>query len=279
MARATVFRFKGTADPLEAGRSLGVGAVLTGSVSRRGGQVSVSAELVETKTGARLWGERYDRPFAELIRLQDLLATGAAKGLRLQLSGEEKRNLSRFGTDNAEAYDLVLRARQLFARETEEDDLEARRLFLQAIEKDPRFAEAYLGLRGTYTGPPRTAGCGPPTPGRSRRRRCAKAARDRPGERPGAGLACEPAFPRRLGLGGRRARLPRPDRRPPAAVRRAVPSAWRCSCGPAAVRTRPPPCWSGRCESTPATSSRGSTWRTTWRTPDGSTRRSRSTRP
>jgi len=151
MARATVFRFKGTADPLAAGRQLGVGAVLTGSVARRGGQVSVSAELVETKTGARLWGERYDRPFAELIRLQDLLATGAANGLRLVLSGEERRNFSRFGTENAEAYDLVLRARQLFARETEEDDLEARRLFLQAIEKDPRFVEAYLGVRGTYT--------------------------------------------------------------------------------------------------------------------------------
>ncbi len=151
MARATVFRFKGSADPLQVGRELGVGAVLTGSVARRGGQVSVSAELVETKTGARLWGERYDRPFAELIRLQDLLATGTAKGLRLTLSGEERRNLSRFGTENAEAYDLVLRARQLLARETEEDDLEARQLFLQAIEKDPRFVEAYLGVRGTYS--------------------------------------------------------------------------------------------------------------------------------
>jgi serine/threonine-protein kinase len=151
MARATVFRFKGSVDPLEVGRGLGVGAVLTGSVARRGGQVSVSAELVDTKTGARLWGERYDRPFAELIRLQDLLATGTAKGLRLALSGEERRNLSRFGTENAEAYDLVLRARQLFARETEEDDLEARQLFLQAIEKDPKFVEAHLGVRGTYS--------------------------------------------------------------------------------------------------------------------------------
>jgi TolB-like protein/cytochrome c-type biogenesis protein CcmH/NrfG len=150
MARATVFRFKGTADPLEAGRQLGVGAILTGSVSRRGGQVSISAELVETKTGARLWGERYDRPFAELIRVQNLLVTRVASGLRLRLSAEEKRRLGRYGTENAEAYDLVLRARGLFARDTEEDDLEARRLFLQAIEKDPRFVEAYLGISGTY---------------------------------------------------------------------------------------------------------------------------------
>jgi TolB-like protein/Tfp pilus assembly protein PilF len=150
MARATVFRYKGTTDPLRVARDLGVEAVLTGSVLRRGGQVSVSAELVEAKTGARLWGDRLDRPFAELVRMQDLLANGVASGLGLRLSSEERQRLSRFGTNDPEAYDLVLHARQLFARDTEEDDFEARRLFQQAIEKDPRFVEAYLGLAGTY---------------------------------------------------------------------------------------------------------------------------------
>jgi TolB-like protein/cytochrome c-type biogenesis protein CcmH/NrfG len=151
MARATVFRHKGTADPLGVARSLGVGAVLTGSVSRRGGQVSVSAELVETKTGARLWSERFDRPFSELVRVLDLLAKGVATGLQLQLSPEERRSLSRYGTDNAEAYDLALHARQLFARDVEEDDLEARQLYQQALEKDPKFVDAYLGIAGSYT--------------------------------------------------------------------------------------------------------------------------------
>jgi TolB-like protein/tRNA A-37 threonylcarbamoyl transferase component Bud32/Tfp pilus assembly protein PilF len=150
MARATVFRYKGTADPLRAARDLGVEAVLTGSVLRRGGQVSISAELVETKTGARLWGDRIDRSFADLVHVQDLLANGVANGLRLRLSPEDKLSLSRFGTDDSEAYDLVLHARQLFARDSEQDDREARRLYVQAIEKDPRFVEAYLGLAGTY---------------------------------------------------------------------------------------------------------------------------------
>jgi serine/threonine protein kinase/tetratricopeptide (TPR) repeat protein len=150
MARATVFRYKGTPDPLRAARDLGVEAVLTGSVLRRVGQVSISAELVETKTGARLWGDRIDRPFADLVHVQDLLANGTASGLRLRLTPEEKLSLSRFGTDDSEAYDLVLHARQLFARDSEEDDQEARRLYVQAIEKDPRFVEAYLGLAGTY---------------------------------------------------------------------------------------------------------------------------------
>jgi serine/threonine protein kinase len=70
MARATVFRFKGAADPQEPGRTLGVGAVLTGSVSRRANRLLISAELVEVPTGARLWGEEYDRPLADLLRVQ-----------------------------------------------------------------------------------------------------------------------------------------------------------------------------------------------------------------
>jgi TolB-like protein/tetratricopeptide (TPR) repeat protein len=151
MARATVFRHRGTTDPLGVARELGVEAVLTGSVLRRGGQVSISAELVETKTGARLWGDRIDRPFTEVVRMQDVLAKGVASGLRLRLTPEENLVVSRYGTDNPEAYDLVLHARQLFARDTEEDDLEARRLYQLAIAKDPHFVEAYLGLAGTYS--------------------------------------------------------------------------------------------------------------------------------
>ncbi len=232
MARATVFRFKGSADPLEAGRKLGVEAVLTGSVSRRGGQFSISAELVETKTGARLWGERYDRPFGELIRVQDLLATGVATGLRLSLSREEKRTLSRFGTENAEAYDLVLRARQLFARDNEEDDFEARRLFRQAAEKDPRFAEAYLGLRGTYA---RAASNGWMRPAEAwplADAALGKAVEIDPNNVLLRGCVREQALPLGLGLGRGGTRLPRAGQRPPVVVRRAVPGAalflWAC---------------------------------------------------
>ena len=86
MARATVFRFKGVADPQEAGRELGAGAVLTGSVARRGDRLLITAELVETSSGVRLWGERYDRPLADLLRVQDLIASDISDGLRLRLS-------------------------------------------------------------------------------------------------------------------------------------------------------------------------------------------------
>ncbi|HET7292164.1 MAG TPA: protein kinase [Vicinamibacteria bacterium] len=150
MARSTVFRFKGATDPLEAGRKLGVGAVLTGTVARKGDRVAISAELVEIETGARLWGDRYDRPVTDMMSVGDSLALGIASGLRLRLSGADEQSLRRHGTENAQAYDLYLRARHRFAGEAEEDDIEARRLVQQAIEKDPRFLEAHLLLWGAY---------------------------------------------------------------------------------------------------------------------------------
>src|SRR5207245_5014638 len=99
------------ADPQEEGRKLGGGAVRTGSVSRRGNQLSISAELMEIATGARLWGEKYDRPFAELLHVQDAIAMEVTNGLRLRLSSQEKRAVGGQGTENAAAYELALQGR------------------------------------------------------------------------------------------------------------------------------------------------------------------------
>ena len=157
MARTTVARFKHTADARAAGRQLGVGAVLTGTTSKRDRQIIVSAELVDVSTGVRLWGQTYDRPAADLLRVQDSIALEIVDSLRLRLSRDEKRSLAAHPTGNDEAYELFLRARFLLQHDTEEDDLEARRLYLQALEKDPNFVDAYLGVASTYA---RSAGNG-----------------------------------------------------------------------------------------------------------------------
>lgn len=157
MAHGTVSRFKGVADPQSAGRTLGVGAVVTGKVSRRGEQVVITAEMIDSATGQRLWGATYDRPFTDLFRIQDSIVSSIADGLRLQLSGQEKQRLGGYGTENLEAYELYLKGRLLMVSDTEEDDLAARELFLQAVEKDPRFVEAQIGIAGTYM---RSAGAG-----------------------------------------------------------------------------------------------------------------------
>jgi eukaryotic-like serine/threonine-protein kinase len=157
MARTTVAAFTNTTDPLSAGRELGVGAILTGTISRRGPQVLVTAELVEVSTGARLWGQTYDRPMGDVLRIQNSIAGEIADGLRLHLSPQQKQDLAAYITRNPEAYESFLKARFLLQHDNEEDDLEARRLFLQAIEKDPAFAYAYEGVAATYV---RSAGNG-----------------------------------------------------------------------------------------------------------------------
>ncbi|HSE63814.1 MAG TPA: protein kinase [Thermoanaerobaculia bacterium] len=151
MARGTVFRVQESTSPLETGRKLGVGAVLAGSVSRRGNDVSVSAELIDTETGARLWGEKYDRPLSDLLRVQDSIALAVADGLRLRLPEEERRALSLHGTENSAAYELMLKARHFFQKTTEEANLEAKRLYEEAAEADPKFVEARLGISGAYS--------------------------------------------------------------------------------------------------------------------------------
>ena len=139
-ARATVMRLKGNPNPQEAARALGVGAVVTGALSRRGTQIVVSAELIHGATGERLWGQKFDRPLADLMRVQDTIVLSIAEGLQLRLSGEEKARLGGFGTDNPEAYELFLKGRFLMQRETEEDDLEALRLFKLAQKKTRTFS-------------------------------------------------------------------------------------------------------------------------------------------
>ena len=120
MARATVFRFKGSTDPQEVGRKLGVGAVLTGTISRREGRLSISAELMDVASGARLWGDNYNRPFTDLLHVQDEIASDISDGLRLRLTEPEKRALGRHGTENPEAYELFLKARYACIKDTEE---------------------------------------------------------------------------------------------------------------------------------------------------------------
>ena len=150
MARATVFRFKGSKDPQEAGRKLGVGAVLTGR-SPGGRAVSRSRRSWWTSRRARASGARtYDRPFADLLRVQDQIASDISAGLRLHLTEPEKRALGRHGTENTEAYELFLKARYFFFKDTEDGYLEAIRLFNEATQKDPKFAEAYAWAGGIH---------------------------------------------------------------------------------------------------------------------------------
>jgi serine/threonine-protein kinase len=152
MARSTVFNYKGkTIDPREAGRQLGVDAILTGTVTSRSGQLRVTAELVDVATGVRLWSNKYDRPAAEVVSVQDEIASAIIdEGIRLRLSGDERRRLVRRFTDDAVAYESYLRARHLVLRGSEAEILQARKLLVHATGRDPQFALAHNVLAASY---------------------------------------------------------------------------------------------------------------------------------
>jgi serine/threonine protein kinase/tetratricopeptide (TPR) repeat protein len=180
MARATVMRLKGQ-DPRQAAEALGVAAIVTGTVAKRGSEIAIAAELIERTTGQRLWGQTFERPVGDLMRVQDSIVLSIVEGLQLRLSGEERARLGGFGTSNPEAYELFLKGRFLLESDTEEDELAARKLFMQAVQKDPNFVDAYMALSSSYA---RGAGSGYEPPGEAlalARQAIAKAAALDPG--------------------------------------------------------------------------------------------------
>ena len=148
--RGGVFKGKNV-DPQAAGRQLGVDAIVSGTVARRSGQLRITAELVDVRTGAVLWSGKYDRDEADLLPIQDQIASAILdEGIRLKLSEADRRRLVQHSTNNPEANELYLRALFYEAKETEGDYLTARKLLLEAIGKDKNFARAFGALARNY---------------------------------------------------------------------------------------------------------------------------------
>ena len=151
LARSTMFRFKGKdADPQAVGKQLGVDTVLTGKVVQVGESLNVQADLVNVSDGSQLWGERYTRKTSDLLAVQEDIAREIVVTLRPKLSGEQREQVTKRYTDNAEAYQLYLKGRFYWNKRTGEGFNQAIDYFRQAIEKDPNYALAYAGLADCY---------------------------------------------------------------------------------------------------------------------------------
>jgi eukaryotic-like serine/threonine-protein kinase len=151
MARSTVFRYRGPAvEPLSAGRDLKVDAVLTGRVVPRGDLLTVEAELVDVASGTRLWGERYQGPFARVMRVPEEVAREISSTLQLRLSPEQAARLGRRETEDPEAYRLYLKGRFYWNKRTGDGFRRAIEFFEQASARDPQYALPHVGLADTY---------------------------------------------------------------------------------------------------------------------------------
>lgn len=151
MARSTVFRFKGKEDdPAKVGQTLKVDAVLTGRITRRGDELKIAADLVNTADGTEIWGAQYTRTLAEVSTLQDEITHDVAAKLRSRLTGEQQRQMSRGHTQNSAAYQHYVKGRYLLNKRGKDNINKSLELFQQAIDADPGYALAYAGLADAY---------------------------------------------------------------------------------------------------------------------------------
>jgi serine/threonine protein kinase/Tfp pilus assembly protein PilF len=149
--RGVVFRYKGSEISAETvGAELKVRAILTGRVMQRGDTLIVAAELLDVAKVAQIWGAQYKRKMADLLAIQEEIASEIAEKLRLHLPGEPKKQFtSQFTADN-EAYKLYLKALYFQNRPSVESLQKAINYSRQAIEHDPTFASAYVVLAISY---------------------------------------------------------------------------------------------------------------------------------
>jgi DNA-binding winged helix-turn-helix (wHTH) protein/TolB-like protein len=133
-------------NSVEAARTLGVDAVLEGTIQKDGGRLRVTARLVRAVTGEQIWADRFEQQSAGLFALQDALSASIAKALAFELSKADSDTLLRRGTENPEAYEKYLRGRFYQTHNTAEGLSRSIELYEQAVALDPNFAEAHAGI-------------------------------------------------------------------------------------------------------------------------------------
>ncbi len=146
-ARSSVFRYKGRdATPQQIGKELNVQAILNGRVAQRGNDITLHIELVDAKTETALWSADYNRSMTNLTTLQGEIARDVSSKLRLKLSSPDEQKLAKNYTANTEAYQLYLKGRFHVFKLTPTEVKTGISYFQQAIQLDPNYALAYVGL-------------------------------------------------------------------------------------------------------------------------------------
>jgi TolB-like protein len=147
IARTSVMNYKKKEKNVsEIAKELGVGSLVEGSVRKAGNRVRVTVQLINAGTEEHLWSSHYDNNLDDIFAVQSEIAEKVAGELKAQLLDSEKETLQKKPTENLEAYGNFLRGKELFRDEKEASVRQALALFEKAIELDPGFAKAYVGV-------------------------------------------------------------------------------------------------------------------------------------
>ena len=150
-SRTSVFTYKNRQmDVREIGRQLGVDAVVEGSVRKSGGALRITAQLVSTRSGYRLWSAAFDRTVADVFAIQEELSRAIVARVTGSLLGPDIRGAGRPADPDPTAYDLYLRGRFAWHQRTRDGLDRAIEHFSAAVARAPDYARAYVGLADAH---------------------------------------------------------------------------------------------------------------------------------
>jgi TolB-like protein/DNA-binding winged helix-turn-helix (wHTH) protein/Tfp pilus assembly protein PilF len=151
ISRSSVMRYKGTLKSVQdIARELNVDAIVEGTVSRSAGHLRVSAQAIRAVPEEHLWAEHYDRPPGDLVALQEQLAREIADGIRVQLSAGDRAILEARRVVSPVAHEAFLKGRYYWARRNEAGTRRALEYFQAAIDAQPDYAAAYVGMADSF---------------------------------------------------------------------------------------------------------------------------------
>lgn len=153
-ARTSSFAFRNTSSTvIEISQALKVGTILEGSIRHAGGQMRVTAQLIDAQSGYHLWSKNYDRAFGEVFEVQDDIAFNISQSLKLTMDEGSRPDSASGITSDIEAFSLYLKGRELFNDRIhlrDEGLRQALDFFRQSAEQDPGFAKAHAGIALVY---------------------------------------------------------------------------------------------------------------------------------
>ncbi len=141
-------------DAVEAGRQLGVEAVLDGTTHNANDKIRVTARLLRVSDSSQLWSVQFDTTLADIFSIYDAISSRLVEEFSLQLTAVEQRELRKRDTQNPDAYRAYLLGRYYQSKLGRENLEKAIDYFKQAVSLDPEYALAYVGLASVDIGLP-----------------------------------------------------------------------------------------------------------------------------
>ena len=151
IAKNSAFAYKGkSVQPSQVARELGVRHILEGTVRRVGQRVRIATQLVDGLLNRNIWADRFDGNLEDIFDLQDQVTGKVVSALKVKLTNREKEQRTNRSSVNPEVYDLVKKANKLGLDSTFKSHLEAREIYRRALDLDPGYAPAYVGMGWTW---------------------------------------------------------------------------------------------------------------------------------